>query len=184
VVGQLEPPIPRRTESGPAGLAGATVSPADSSTSRTINLTSMDLGSPGFSPPEPDNAKDPPHAGYLSDLSAREICHPALKCHKKLDALIEQLMAIEKGILIVVQSLAKLHGVWVEIAKIKVGAHVFSGFSNQTNPAIQIVGQGIANPSQRHVIIESLPTSFGLIQAMNWPSRCARPTRWLGESAH
>jgi hypothetical protein len=28
------------------------------------------------------------------------------------------------------------------------------------------------------------PPSFGLIEAMNWPYRCARPTRWLGESAH
>ena len=56
-------------------------------------------------------------------------------------------MAIELGILIVIQSVAKLYGVGVEIAKVKVGGHVLSSFSNQTNQSIQVVGQGIANPS-------------------------------------
>ena len=53
-------------------------------------------------------------------------------------------MAIELGVLIVVQFVAKLYGIGVvEVAKIKVGGHVLSSFSNQTNQAIQIVGQGI-----------------------------------------
>ena len=48
-------------------------------------------------------------------------------------------MAIERGVLIVVQSVAKLNGLGVEVAKIQVGGHiVLSSFSNQTNQAIQI----------------------------------------------
>lgn len=50
----------------------------------------------------------------------------------KLAALIESLIAIELGVLIVDQSLAKIYGDGVEIAKIQVSGHVLSSFSNQT----------------------------------------------------
>jgi hypothetical protein len=44
-------------------------------------------------------------------------------------------MAIEMGVLIVLQSVAKLNGVGVEIAKIQVGGHGLSSFSNQPHSA-------------------------------------------------
>jgi hypothetical protein len=52
-----------------------------------------------------------------------------------LKALIEQWMAIERGVLIVLQSVAKPNGDGIEIAKIKVDGHVLSSFSNQPHSA-------------------------------------------------
>jgi hypothetical protein len=77
----------------------------------------------------------PAHAGHWAQSSAREIGYPALNGHAKLKALIEQWMSIERGVLIVVQSVAKPNGDGIVIAKIKVGGHFLSSFSNQTHSA-------------------------------------------------
>jgi len=44
-------------------------------------------------------------------------------------------MAIEIGVLIAFQSLAKLYGVGFEIVMIRVGGHILSIFSNPTHSA-------------------------------------------------
>jgi hypothetical protein len=45
-------------------------------------------------------------------------------------------MAIELGVLIVVQSVAKRYGVGVEVAKIQLGGLVLSSFSNSPLPVL------------------------------------------------
>ena len=93
----------------------------------------------------------PPHAGHWAHSSAREIGYPALNCHAKLKALIESLMAIELGVLIVVQSVAKLYGVGVEVAKIQLGGLVLSSFSNPPLPVLspRAAGSTCALPAER-----------------------------------
>jgi hypothetical protein len=49
-------------------------------------------------------------------------------------------MAIELGVLIVVQSVAKLYGVGVEVAKIQLGGLVLSSFSNPPLPVLSARG--------------------------------------------